>query len=56
MQLIWIFMFIDVLMQILKYAKFLKEAFSNKRKLDNISLVLLNEEWSAILNLKKKLP
>ncbi|XP_048231218.1 uncharacterized protein LOC125370262 [Ricinus communis] len=32
-----------------KYAKFLKEILSNKRKLEDLGLVTLNEECSAIL-------
>ncbi|XP_048227244.1 uncharacterized protein LOC125369274 [Ricinus communis] len=37
-----------------KYAKFLKEILSNKRKLEDLGLVTLNEECSAIL--QNKLP
>eukprot|EP00257_Ricinus_communis_P019772 XP_015578857.1 uncharacterized protein LOC107261776 [Ricinus communis] len=35
-----------------KYAKFLKEILSNKRKLEHLGLVTLNEECSAILQNK----
>ncbi|PPY74834.1 hypothetical protein, partial [Escherichia coli] len=37
-----------------KYAKFLKEILSNKRKLEDLGQVVLNEECSAIL--QNKLP
>ncbi|XP_048227257.1 uncharacterized protein LOC107261061 [Ricinus communis] len=37
-----------------KYAKFLKEIMSNKRRLEDLGLVTLNEECSAIL--QNKLP
>src|SRR5262249_15804702 len=46
--------FIDALAQMPNYAKFLKEILSNKRKLEDISTVTLNEECSAIL--QNKLP
>src|SRR5262249_15760907 len=48
------FPFIDALTQMPNYAKFLKEILSNKRKLEDISTVTLNEECSAIL--QNKLP
>ena len=37
-----------------KYARFLKELFSNKRKLEELSTVVLSEECFAIL--QNKLP
>ncbi|XP_048229536.1 uncharacterized protein LOC125370010 [Ricinus communis] len=37
-----------------RYAKFLREILSNKRKLEDLAIVTLNEECSAIL--KNKLP
>src|SRR4051812_15727306 len=46
--------FADMLEQMPKYAKFLKDILSNKRKLKSFETVLLTEESSAIL--KKKLP
>jgi len=44
--------FIDMLEQIPKYAKFLKEVLSNKRKLEANEKVMLTEEYSAILQRK----
>ncbi|KAA3483691.1 Aspartic peptidase [Gossypium australe] len=38
--------------QMPKYAKFLKELLANKRKLEEVSTVELNEEYSAILQNK----
>src|SRR5436190_8324865 len=46
--------FADMLGQMPKYAKFLKDIISNKRKLKAFETVLLTEESSAIL--QKKLP
>src|SRR2546430_13886129 len=46
--------FADMLEQMPKYAKFLKDILSNKRKLKVFETVLLTEESSAIL--QKKLP
>ncbi|XP_010277775.1 PREDICTED: uncharacterized protein LOC104612150 [Nelumbo nucifera] len=46
--------FLDVLSQMPKYAKFLKEMMSNKRKWEDCEMVKLNEECSAIL--QNKLP
>src|SRR3954468_19087124 len=46
--------FADMLEQMPKYAKFLKDILSNKRKLKAFETVLLTEESSAIL--QKKLP
>ncbi|KAL0445302.1 UNVERIFIED_CONTAM: hypothetical protein Slati_2252900 [Sesamum latifolium] len=45
---------IDALLQMPSYAKFLKEAISNKRKWEDGETVKLNEEYSAIL--QNKLP
>ena len=47
--------FIDMLEQMPKYAKFLKEVLSNKRKLEDNEKVMLTEECSAILQ-RKLLP
>src|SRR5262249_23743115 len=44
--------FVDALTQMPNYAKFLKEILSNKRKLEDVSTVTLNEECSAILQNK----
>ncbi|XP_076955622.1 uncharacterized protein LOC143630513 [Bidens hawaiensis] len=46
--------FLDALKDMPKYAKFLKEVLSNKKKLEEISCVTLNEECSAVL--QNKLP
>ncbi|KAL6340626.1 hypothetical protein AAG906_010534 [Vitis piasezkii] len=46
--------FVDMLEQMPKYAKFLKEMLSNKRKLVDNEKVMLTEECSAIL--QRKLP
>ncbi|XP_056169350.1 uncharacterized protein LOC130138655 [Syzygium oleosum] len=46
--------FADALAQMPSYAKFLKEIFANKRKLEDYKTVKLNEECSAIL--QNKLP
>ncbi|XP_076885035.1 uncharacterized protein LOC143534423 [Bidens hawaiensis] len=46
--------FLDALKEMPKYAKFLKEALSNKNKLEELSCVTLNEECSAVL--QNKLP
>ncbi|KAL5545217.1 hypothetical protein UlMin_009001 [Ulmus minor] len=46
--------FVDMLEQMPKYAKFLKEVLSNKRKLEANEIFLLMEECSAIL--QRKLP
>ncbi|KAL5580055.1 hypothetical protein UlMin_012497 [Ulmus minor] len=46
--------FVDMLEQMPKYAKFLKEVLSNKRKLEANEKVMLTEECSAIL--QRKLP
>ncbi|KAA3456838.1 Transposon Ty3-I Gag-Pol polyprotein [Gossypium australe] len=46
--------FVEAISQMPKYAKFLKEILTNKRKLEEISTVELNEECSAIL--QNKLP
>ncbi|XP_023737456.2 uncharacterized protein LOC111885433 [Lactuca sativa] len=46
--------FIEVVVQMPKYAKFLKELLTNRRKMEEVKKVVLNENWSAaILN---KLP
>ncbi|KAL5548869.1 hypothetical protein UlMin_004100 [Ulmus minor] len=41
--------FVDMLEQMAKYAKFLKEVLSNKRRLEGNEKVMLTEECSAIL-------
>ncbi|RVW94478.1 Pro-Pol polyprotein [Vitis vinifera] len=46
--------FVDMLEQISKYAKFLKEVLSNKRKLMDSEKVMFTEECNAIL--QRKLP
>ncbi|KAL0431151.1 UNVERIFIED_CONTAM: hypothetical protein Sradi_0741100 [Sesamum radiatum] len=46
--------YIDVLSQMPSYAKFLKEAISNKMKWEDGDIMKLNEECSAIL--QNKLP
>ncbi|KAL5577699.1 hypothetical protein UlMin_019398 [Ulmus minor] len=46
--------FVDMLEQMPKYAKFLKEVLSNKRKLEANEKVMLTKECSAIL--QRKLP
>ncbi|XP_076930567.1 uncharacterized protein LOC143595436 [Bidens hawaiensis] len=46
--------FVEALAQMPKYAKFLKGVLTNKRKLEELSHVTLNEECSAIL--QNKLP
>eukprot|EP00257_Ricinus_communis_P013848 XP_015571383.1 uncharacterized protein LOC107260846 [Ricinus communis] len=40
--------FIDVLKQMLKYAKFLKDILSSKSKLEEVAYVKLNEECSTV--------
>ncbi|XP_027337120.1 uncharacterized protein LOC113850776 [Abrus precatorius] len=47
--------FVEAISQMRKYAKFLKEMLSNKKKLEEFETVRLNEECSAIL-LRKLLP
>ena len=42
--------FVKAFMQMPKYAKFLKELLSNKRKLEELAIVTLSEECSAILH------
>ncbi|XP_027338257.1 uncharacterized protein LOC113852214 [Abrus precatorius] len=44
--------FVDALAQMPKYAKFLKDLLSNKKKLEELAMVTLNEECSAILQNK----
>ncbi|XP_076943693.1 uncharacterized protein LOC143614023 [Bidens hawaiensis] len=46
--------FIEAISQMPKYAKFLKDVLTNKRKLEELSHVTLNEECSAVL--QNKLP
>ncbi|XP_048231225.1 uncharacterized protein LOC125370269 [Ricinus communis] len=46
--------FIEAISQMPRYARFLKEILSNKRKLEDLGLVALNEECSAIF--QNKLP
>ncbi|XP_022019291.1 uncharacterized protein LOC110919328 [Helianthus annuus] len=41
--------FVEALAQIPKYAKFLKDILSNKKKLEELSQVTLNEDCSAVL-------
>ena len=43
---------VEALSQMLKYAKFLKELLSNKRKLEELSIVTLSEECLTILQNK----
>ncbi|XP_027337191.1 uncharacterized protein LOC113850866 [Abrus precatorius] len=45
-------LFVDALAQMPKYAKFLKDLLSNKKKLEELATVTLNEECSAILQNK----
>ncbi|XP_027357160.1 uncharacterized protein LOC113866530 [Abrus precatorius] len=44
--------FVDALAQLPKYAKFLKDLLSNKKKLEELAMVTLNKECSAILQNK----
>ncbi|XP_076916387.1 uncharacterized protein LOC143576078 [Bidens hawaiensis] len=44
--------FLDALKEMPKYAKFLKEVLSNKKKLEELSCVTLNEECSVVLQNK----
>ncbi|XP_027342953.1 uncharacterized protein LOC113855505 [Abrus precatorius] len=44
--------FVDALAQIPKYAKFLKDLLSNKKKLEELAIVTLNKECSTILQNK----
>ncbi|CAL1381159.1 unnamed protein product [Linum trigynum] len=48
--------FVEALSKMPKYAKFIKEFLTNKRKLGELSTVMLNEECSAIMqnNLPEK--
>ena len=46
--------FVEAIAQMPKYAKFLKEVLTNKRKLEELSHVTLSEECSAVL--QNKLP
>ncbi|CAL1413408.1 unnamed protein product [Linum trigynum] len=46
--------FVEALSKMPKYAKFMKDLLTNKRKLGELSTVMLNEECSAIL--QNKLP
>ncbi|XP_048227256.1 uncharacterized protein LOC125369286 [Ricinus communis] len=46
--------FVEAILQMPKYAKLLKEILSNKRKLEDLGQVVLNEKCSAIL--QNKLP
>ncbi|XP_070053666.1 uncharacterized protein [Nicotiana tomentosiformis] len=46
--------FTDALLQMPSYAKFLKEIFSSKKKLEEVSVVMITEKCSAIL--QNKLP
>jgi len=41
--------FVDALAQMHKYAKFMKDILNNKKKIEEHSMVMLNEECSAIL-------
>lgn len=42
-------LFVEALAQMARYAKFLKELLTNKRKLEEVSTVTLSEECSAII-------
>ncbi|XP_048228245.1 uncharacterized protein LOC125369519 [Ricinus communis] len=44
--------FVEAILQMSRYARFLKEILSNKRKLEDLGLVTLNEECSSILQNK----
>ncbi|XP_076930904.1 uncharacterized protein LOC143595872 [Bidens hawaiensis] len=44
--------FLDALKEMPKYAKFLKEVLLNKKKLEELSCVTLNEEFSTVLQNK----
>ncbi|XP_048228305.1 uncharacterized protein LOC125369569 [Ricinus communis] len=44
--------FVEAISQMSGYAKFLKEILSNNRKLEDLAIVTLNEECSAILQNK----
>ncbi|XP_048229064.1 uncharacterized protein LOC125369838 [Ricinus communis] len=44
--------FVQPISQMPRYARFLKEILSNKRKLEDLGLVTLNEECSTILQIK----
>jgi hypothetical protein len=46
--------FVDALAQMSSYVKFIKEILTNKKKLKELGMVMLNEECSAIL--QNKLP
>ncbi|KAI3670941.1 hypothetical protein L1987_87586 [Smallanthus sonchifolius] len=46
--------FVEALAQMPKYARFLKDILTNKRKLEELSQVTLNEECSAVI--QNKLP
>ena len=48
-------LFTNALEQMPKYTKFLKKILSNKRKLEEHKTVMLNEEYSAILQNKQPL-
>lgn len=47
-------LFVEALAQMPRYAKFLKELFMNKRKLEEVSTVTLSEKHLAIIS--KKIP
>lgn len=42
-------LFVKALEQMPSYVKFMKQILSNKKKLDEFEIVMLNEECSAIL-------
>lgn len=47
---------VDVMIQMPKYVKFLKEAISGKRRLEDVSSIMMYGECSTILNPDQKLP
>lgn len=46
----------DVLLQMTKYAKYLTQMLSRKKKIVKVSIVTLSKEFLAILIYKEKLP
>ncbi|GKB34108.1 putative nucleotidyltransferase, ribonuclease H [Tanacetum coccineum] len=42
--------FVETLSQMPKYAKFLKDLLTNKKKLEDLSTVVMSEEYSAVLD------
>lgn len=45
-----IFLFFDALVQMPKYVKYIKYLITNKKKLEDASMVILNEECSTIVH------